>query len=81
MNITPRSRVLLLVAVGAVAFMVFGGYYDGRASEGRLDRWFAGIIYQAAVWPFPSLSVVLLAALGVAYLMRRRWWERAGIGL
>jgi hypothetical protein len=77
-NITTRSRVLLLVAVGTVAFMLFAGYYDGRASEGRLDRWFAGIMYQAAVWPFFSLSVVLLAAPPGA--VSRRTAFRAEVG-
>jgi hypothetical protein len=61
-NITPRVRVLLMIAVMTVAFMVFAGYYDGKPRDGRLDRWFAGIMYQAAAGPFFSLSVVLLAA-------------------
>lgn len=70
LNFSTRRRVLVLIAVGMVAFMVFFGYYDNMRLEGPKAHWFAGLVFQAAIFPLFGLSVVLLSA--PAGLMSRR---------
>lgn len=69
-NFSTRRRVLALIAVGLVAFMVFFGYYDNMRLEGPKAHWFAGLTFQAAIFPLFGLSVVLLSA--PAGLLSRR---------
>lgn len=55
-------RTLTILVLGTLVLMLFFGYYDGLQSGGTMDKWFAGLTYQWAVWPLFSLSAVLLSA-------------------
>ena len=52
----------MLIAVGMVFFMAYLGYYDGRKDTQGMVHWFAGLAYQAALYPIYGLAVVLLSA-------------------
>lgn len=61
-NATVRGWVLGLIALGLLGMMLFFGYYDGRAGGHGMNRWFSGLVFQWAAFPFFSLGLVVLSA-------------------
>ena len=67
-NVSPRPWVTRLLGPMVLALMTFFGYLQ---SSGSMERtWFSGLVYQVALVPAYSLSVVLLSA-PMAGLSRR----------
>ncbi|MBK8166787.1 MAG: hypothetical protein IPK64_12660 [bacterium] len=60
--ISARTWVLTVIAAVASASLVIFGYLDSLGPIPSLDRWFAGLMYTAAAWPYWGLGVYVFAA-------------------
>lgn len=60
-TVSPRGWVVAMTMIGMFAMMLFFGYYDAQAS--RQTPWFAGLVYQWALFPAYGLGTGLLVAL------------------
>lgn len=61
-SISARTWVLLVIAAAALASLVTFGYLDSLSPIPSLDRWFAGLMYTVAAWPYWGLGVYVFAA-------------------
>lgn len=60
-SISPRARVVALTVASLLVMMLFFGYYDALPRHD--SRWFAGLVYQWALFPAYGLGNGLLAGL------------------
>jgi hypothetical protein len=72
-SISPRARVVVLTVAGMLVMTLFFGYYDSFPSHD--SRWFAGLVYQWALFPAYGLSTALLT--GATCAVSRRTGYRS----